>query len=82
MFKFMIKLSIALYICIMQLMDIKIEINKILVEKGLSFLELERKMGVGRNTILSKLARNTIKYKDMEAILRFLGKRIVWEHDP
>lgn len=65
----------------MQLMDIKIEINKILVEKGISFLELERKMGVGRNTILSKLARNTIKYKDMEAILKFLGKKIVWEDD-
>tara|TARA_R100000458_G_C8248981_1_gene226286 strand:- start:1125 stop:1346 length:222 start_codon:yes stop_codon:yes gene_type:complete len=65
----------------MQLMDIKIEINKILVEKGLSCLELERKMGVGRNTILSKLGRNTIKYKDMEAILKFLGKKIVWEDD-
>ncbi len=62
-------------------MDIKIEINKILVEKGLSCLELERKMGVGRNTILSKLGRNTIKYKDMEAILKFLGKKIVWEDD-
>jgi DNA-binding Xre family transcriptional regulator len=55
---------------------IKKEIQHILLDKNLSLRKLADNMGINHQNLWNKLSRETIKYTEVETILKYLGYKI------
>lgn len=74
-----------MYYCRIKLMNPRIEIKKILIERNTTLSELAKKLGenldkdYSLNNLSSKLRKETISFKEVDLIADILGYEIVFK---